>query len=40
MLDPGNIAVVSPSSGVTNANGRLDVTITYPRDHSYWSWCR
>jgi hypothetical protein len=35
-LDPGNVAVVSPSSGVTNASGRLDVTITYPRDHSYW----
>jgi hypothetical protein len=35
-LDPGNVAVVSPSSGVTNLNGRLDVTITYPRDHSYW----
>ena len=36
VLDPGNVAVVSPSSGVTNANGRLDVYITYPRDHSYW----
>ena len=35
-LDPGNIAVVSPSSGVTNSGGRLDITITYPRDHSYW----
>lgn len=35
-LDPGNVAVVSPSSGVTDANGRLDVTVTYPRDHSYW----
>ena len=35
-LDPGNVAVVSPSSGVTNSQGRLDVTITYPRDHSYW----
>lgn len=35
-LDPGNVAVVSPSSGVTDVNGRLDVTITYPRDHSYW----
>ena len=35
-LDPGNIAVVSPSSGVTNSSGRLDVTITYPRDHAYW----
>ncbi len=35
-LDPGNVAVVSPSSGVTDSGGRLDVTITYPRDHSYW----
>jgi hypothetical protein len=35
-LDPGNVAVVAPSSGNTDANGRLDVTITYPRDHSYW----
>ncbi len=35
-LDPGNVAVVAPSSGVTNLNGRLDVTVTYPRDHSYW----
>ena len=35
-LDPGNIAVVSPSSGVTDSTGRLDVTITYPRDHAYW----
>lgn len=36
-LDPGNVAVVSPSSGTTDANGRLDVLITYPRDHSYWT---
>jgi len=35
-LDPGNIAVVSPSSGTTDANGRLDLKITYPRDHAYW----
>lgn len=35
-LDPGNIAVASPSSGMTDANGRLDVKITYPRDHAYW----
>jgi hypothetical protein len=35
-LDPGNIATVSPSSGTTDANGRLDVKVTYPRDHSYW----
>jgi hypothetical protein len=39
-LEPGNIAVVSPSSGTTDAKGRLDVTITYPRDHSYWVWER
>ena len=35
-LDPGNIAVVSPASGVTDSTGRLDVTISYPRDHAYW----
>ncbi|MFM2289337.1 MAG: hypothetical protein RL684_2480 [Pseudomonadota bacterium] len=35
-LDPGNVAVVAPSSASTNAAGRVDVTITYPRDHSYW----
>ncbi|HMI36728.1 MAG TPA: Ig-like domain-containing protein [Steroidobacteraceae bacterium] len=35
-LDPGNVAVVAPSSGLTDTNGKLDVTITYPRDHSYW----
>ena len=35
-LDPGNVAVVSPSSGNTDANGRLDVKVTYPRDHAYW----
>lgn len=35
-LDPGNVAVVSPSFGNTDANGRLDVTVTYPRDHAYW----
>ncbi len=35
-LEPGNIAVVSPSAGTTDATGRLDVTVTYPRDHSYW----
>ena len=35
-LDPGNVAVVAPGSGLTDANGRLDVTVTYPRDHAYW----
>jgi hypothetical protein len=36
-LDPGNVAVVAPASGMTDANGRLDVIISYPRDHSYWT---
>ncbi len=36
-LDPGNVAVVAPASGTTDSNGRLDVKITYPRDHSYWT---
>jgi hypothetical protein len=36
-LDPGNVAVVSPASAMTDANGRVDVAITYPRDHSYWT---
>jgi hypothetical protein len=35
-LEPGNVAVVAPSSGMTDATGRLDVKVTYPRDHSYW----
>jgi hypothetical protein len=35
-LDPGNVAVVSPSSGTTDASGRLDVKVTYPRDHANW----
>jgi hypothetical protein len=36
-LDPGNVAVVAPSSGVTDANGRFDITVTYPRDHAIWT---
>ena len=35
-LEPGNIAVVAPSSGNTDSNGRLDVVVSYPKDHSYW----
>ncbi|MDP9084238.1 MAG: Ig-like domain-containing protein [Pseudomonadota bacterium] len=35
-LDPGNVAVVSPSTGTTDSHGRLDVNVTYPRDHAYW----
>ena len=36
-LDPGNVAVASPTSGTTDANGRFDVKVTYPRDHAYWT---
>lgn len=35
-LEPGNVAVVSPNSGSTDANGRLDVLVSYPKDHAYW----
>jgi hypothetical protein len=35
-LDPGNVAVASPSSGTTDVNGRMDIKVTYPRDHAYW----
>ncbi len=35
-LDPGNVATVSPSSGTTDSTGRLNVLVTYPRDHAYW----
>lgn len=35
-LEPGNIAVVAPSSGNTDSSGRLDFTVTYPADHAYW----
>ncbi|HME38598.1 MAG TPA: Ig-like domain-containing protein [Steroidobacteraceae bacterium] len=35
-LDPGNVAVASPSSGNTDSNGRLDIKVTYPRDHANW----
>lgn len=35
-LDPGNAAVAAPTNGTTDANGRLDVKITYNRDHAFW----
>lgn len=35
-LDPGNVATVSPSSGVTDATGTVIVTITYPADHAFY----
>ena len=37
VLDPGSVATAAPISGNTDANGRLDVKVTYPRDHAYWT---
>ena len=36
-LDPGTVATVNPAQGTTDVNGRLDVNITYNRDHAYWT---
>jgi Bacterial Ig-like domain (group 1) len=36
VLDPGNVAVVSPSSGTTAADGSLLVNVVYPKDHAYY----
>jgi len=36
ILEPGNVAVVSPVSGTTNSNGELLVTVAYPKDHAYY----
>ncbi len=35
-LDPGNVAAVAPASGTTDANGKLLVTVSYPKDHAYY----
>ncbi len=35
-LDPGNVASVSPSSGVTGADGKLLVTVSYPEEFAYY----
>jgi len=36
LLDPGSVAVVTPSSGTTGADGSLLVTVSYPKDHAYY----
>lgn len=36
ILDPGNVAAVSPASGNTDANGELIINVTYPKDHAYY----
>ncbi len=35
-LDPGDVASVSPASGVTDATGTVPVQVLYPQDHSEW----
>jgi len=35
-LEPGNAASVSQSAAVTDATGRMDLVITYNRDHANW----
>jgi hypothetical protein len=35
-LDAGNIALVSPSSVVTDPNGFANVSVFYPEEYAYW----
>ena len=35
-LDPGDVASVSPASGVTDATGTVPVLVLYPQDHAGW----
>jgi len=36
VLDPGDVAAVSPGSVVTDSTGTANVNITYPEDHATW----
>jgi hypothetical protein len=36
VLDPGNVAAVSPGSVVTDSTGSANVNVTYPEDHALW----
>jgi len=36
-LDPGGVATVN-ASGTTNAAGNATATLTYPKDHSFWTY--
>ncbi|MFI4895421.1 MAG: Ig-like domain-containing protein [Steroidobacterales bacterium] len=35
-LDPGDVASVSPGSGVTDSTGTVPISILYPQDHAEW----
>jgi hypothetical protein len=35
-LDPGNVAVVTPGSVITDSTGTASVNVTYPEDHALW----
>jgi Bacterial Ig-like domain (group 1) len=35
-LDPGSVATISPSTGVTDATGLLQARVFWPRDHCDW----
>jgi hypothetical protein len=35
-LDPGNVAVVTPGSVITDSTGTANVNVTYPEDHGQW----
>jgi hypothetical protein len=36
VLEPGDIAVVSPGVVTTDSNGSSTFTVTYPEDHAFW----
>ena len=36
ILDPGDVAAVSPGSVVTDSTGTANVNVTYPEDHALW----
>lgn len=35
-LDPGNVASVTPGTGLTNSAGTLLIKVVYPKDHAYY----
>ena len=39
-LDPGSVATISPSTGVTDASGLLQARVFWPRDHCDWVYVR
>jgi hypothetical protein len=36
VLDPGDVAAVSPGSVTTDATGSANINVTYPEDHAEW----